>query len=317
MRKELTDLHLLLEIESPAEVRAEVLHLYRLCFPCAEALLFERCFADTIELFTGAYPGYQACKTEYHDLRHTLEVLLATARMIHSTILDGRTIDAHSAELALVAALMHDCGYIQRTGENGTGGQHTLTHVERSVDFFTDYGRAIGLDSDDIDRCCCMITVTSLAIQPDEIDYPDNDTELATKLVASADLLGQLADRIYLEKLLFLYREFREAGMSIFTSELDLLTKTCSFYTMVRKRLDEQLGGLDRSLLLHFRERWDIDRDLYNESITLNLQYLDRLVSEYREVYRKKLKRGGIVARIAREEAAQIDKGAAEAGIRK
>ncbi len=308
MQKQLADLHLLLEVESSDEVREEVRFLHRLSFPSMGSHLFDRCFDDTIRLFNGRYDGYQSCKTEYHDLRHTLEVLLATSRMIHSTILSGRPIPPHIAELSLLAALMHDIGYIQREGENGTGGQHTLVHVERSADFFEHYGESLGLTVQDNKRCCCMIMATSLAINPDSISYPDEDTELAAKLVATADLLGQLADRIYLEKLLFLYQEFREAGVMAYANELDLLTQTCAFYKMVRKRLDENLGKLDRTLLLHFRERWDIDRDLYRESIALNLQYLDRLAGEHREDYRNKLKRGGIVERIMRAEAAEGSK---------
>ena len=304
MQKQLTDLHLLLEVESPDEVREEVGHLFGLSFPCKVTPLFDRCFDDTIRLFNGLYKGYQSCRTGYHDLRHTMEVLLATSRMIHATILAGRAIPPHIAELALLAALMHDSGYIQRDRYNGTGGQYTLVHVERSADFFETYGKSIGLNKEDRQRCCCMIMATSLALNPDTISYPDEDTKLAAKLVASADLLGQLAYRIYLEKLLLLYQEFREAGVMSFANEFDLLTQTCSFYKMVRKRLDENLGKLDRSLLLHFRERWDIDRDLYRESIALNLQYLDRLAGEHRKDYRDRLKRGGIVERIKLVEAA-------------
>lgn len=303
MPRPLVDLHTLLEIDFDDEVRTEVRLIHGLSFPGTTAALFEHCFDDTIRLFSGQKEGYQPCRTEYHDLRHTMEVLLATARMIHAAILDGRKLSPHIGELALLAALMHDVGYIQREGETGTGGQYTLVHVERSADFFDTYGATLGLSDLDRQRCCCMITATSLAIDPDTLSYPDAETELAAKLVASADLLGQIADRIYLEKLLFLYQEFREAGVMAYANELDLLTQTCSFYKMVRQRLDHKLGGLDRSLLRHFQERWQIDRDLYAESITLNLQYLDKLVSEYREEYRNMLKRGGIVERIMKAEA--------------
>jgi HD superfamily phosphodiesterase len=302
MKKYIADLHLLLEGDSIEEIRDEVKRIYGLCFPDSATPRFDRCFDDTIRLFTGQYEGYQACKTEYHDLRHTMEVLLATARMIHATILDGTAITAHLAELSLLAALMHDIGYIQPEGENGTGGQYTLVHVERSAEFFAWYGETLGLGADDIARCCCIIMTTSLSIALGSINFPDKETELGAKLVASADLIGQLADRIYLEKLLFLYQEFREAGVMEFENELDMLTNTCSFYSMVRQRIDEQFDGLDRSLPLHFKVRWGMERNLYAESIALNLQYLDQLVNEFRDEYRKRLKRGGIVERILRTE---------------
>ena len=304
MKEQTVDLHTLLEVESVDEVRDEVILLHRLSFPGSSTLLFERCFADTVRLFSGNYEGYQACKTEYHDLRHTLEVVLATVRMTHAAVLSGRELHPHVAELALMSAMMHDTGYIQPTGENGTGGQYTLEHVERSAEFFLQYSDRLGLSEQDKERCCCIITATSLSIDPDEINFPDPDTELAAKLVASADLIGQLSDRLYLEKLLFLYQEFREAGIMAYANELDLLTKTCAFYKMVQQRLDEKLDGLDRLLHLHFKARWNIDSNLYHDSITLNFNYLEKLLKDSKDNYRSKLKRGGIVARIIRAEQA-------------
>lgn len=295
-------LHKLVDVESLDAVLAEARLIMLLITPGRAIPLFERCFADTVKLFMGGYDGYQACRTEYHDLRHTLEVLLATARMLHATILSGRKISPHGAELALIASLMHDIGYIQKLGESGTGGQHTLVHVERSAAFFEEYGQKLGLAPADIDACCCMIMATSLALDPDSISYRDPETELLAKLVGSADLLGQLADRLYLEKLLFLYREFLEAGVLDYPHEFDLLNQTRTFYGTVRQRLDESLGNLDQPLHLHFQERWQLDRNLYNDAIALNLQYLDIIIECHRDDYRNKLKRGGIVDRLMTSE---------------
>lgn len=295
-------LHKLVDSQSIDAVLAETRRIMTLACPGRPIPHFERCFEDTVRLFLGRYDGYQSCKTEYHDLRHTMEVLLATARMLHATILSGRTISPQGAELALIASLMHDIGYIQKSGDKGTGGQYTLVHVERSAAFFETYGEELGLAESDVEACCCMIMATSLALNPDSISYPDPETELLAKLVGSADLLGQLADRLYLEKLLFLYREFREAGVLAYSHEFDLLNKTRTFYGTVRRRLDENLGSLDKSLYLHFRERWLIDGDLYSQAIALNLQYLDVIIENHHDDYRQKLKRGGVVNRIMKSE---------------
>ena len=296
------DLQMLVDTENLDAVQAETRLIMELAFPGRPIPLFDRCFEDTVRLFRGRYEGYQSCKTEYHDLRHTLEVLLATARMIHAATLDGKSISPQLAELSLISSLMHDVGYIQKTGEKGTGGQYTLVHVERSAAFFELYGQNLGLAGADIEACCCMITATSLAIDPAAIRYRDPETELLAKIVASADLLGQMADRLYLEKLLFLYREFREAGMLAYPKEFDLLNQTRAFYTTVRRRLDEKLGSLDQTLYLHFRERWRMDRNLYSDAIALNLQYLDDIIENHQEDYRNKLKRGGVVDRIVSSE---------------
>ena len=67
--------------------------------------------------------------------------------------------------------------------------------------------------------------------------------------MGSADLLAQLADRLYLEKLLLLFMEFEEARLPEFETALELLQKTADFYDSVaRKRLDEQLGGVPAAI---------------------------------------------------------------------
>ena len=115
-------------------------------------------------------------------------------------------------------------------------------------------------------------------------------------------LLAQMADRLYLEKLFLLFKEFQEAALPGFDSELELLQKTEGFYEFVaKKRLEEDFGGIAKSMKSHFRARWDIDRDLYEESISNNIVYLKAVIqaceSNY-ECYGKSLKRGGILERI-------------------
>lgn len=300
MPSDAIQLQKLVDIDSVEAVRNEIHALNELCFPGRAMPLFGTCFDDTLRLFHGEYPGYQPCKTKYHDLRHTLETVLAAARLIHACVAGGRPISPHGAERALIAALMHDAGYILEEGESGTGGQHTLVHVERSADFMECYGTSLGLSNRDIDDCCCMITATSLAIPVDSISFFDDETELLAKIVGSADLLGQLSDRIYLEKLLYLYMEFEEAGISAISHEFELLCQTKSFFDLVMRRLEENLGALYTMMHLHFRERWQIDKDLYMESIKANMEYLEVVICEHKDDYRSKLKRGGIVERLTK-----------------
>jgi len=295
MSKERTLLHRLVDIDSVEAVHNEIRTLNELCFPGREMPLFERCLEDTLRLFRGEYKGYQPCKTKYHDLRHTLDVLLATSRLIHACLISGRSISSRGAERALIASLMHDTGYIQEEGEGGTGGQHTLTHVERSVIFMDRYGPVLGLSDSAINNCRCMITATSLTIPFDSIRFASEETELLAKVVGSADLMGQMADRLYLEKLLCLFKEFEEAGIFGIAHEFELLCQTKSFYTLVMRRLEGPLGALHQTSRLHFRERWQLDRDIYRESIEINMEYLEVLIHEHKEDYRSNLKRGGIV----------------------
>src|SRR5213075_2978592 len=69
-------------VEDPLHVGGSVIGLLAARYPGADLAALSHAFADTQALFRGAYPGYLACDTLYHDLRHTLDVSLASARLI-------------------------------------------------------------------------------------------------------------------------------------------------------------------------------------------------------------------------------------------
>jgi hypothetical protein len=99
-----------------------------------------------------------------------------------------------------------------------------------------------------------------------------------------------------------LFKEFEEAGLPGFDSELSLLRRTEEFYrTVAKRRLTEELGGLSTFMLAHFKHRWKVDRDFYAESISKNIEYLHYLVNvceESFECYLQNLRRGGIAKEI-------------------
>ena len=103
--------------------------------------------------------------------------------------------------------------------------------------------------------------------------------------------LDPVTDRAYLEKLLFLYYEFREAGVPGFDSEFDILKKTKSFYDIAMKRLDTDLSQVYRYAAEHFRARHGISTNLYIESIERQMKYLDGIIEDSSSNFRKKLKR--------------------------
>ena len=103
--------------------------------------------------------------------------------------------------------------------------------------------------------------------------------ELLAKLLGCADLIGQMADRIYLEKLFYLYREFEEGQVSDYSDEMDLLVKTLSFFPLVHRRFEEQLGGCDHLAKAHFSVRWNISRNLYHVAIEKQKHYLEHILA--------------------------------------
>ena len=61
----------------------EVGEIFSASFPSASATPLEQALEITRTLFEGRFPGYRACNSEYHDLRHTLSVILAVARLAY------------------------------------------------------------------------------------------------------------------------------------------------------------------------------------------------------------------------------------------
>jgi hypothetical protein len=90
-----------------------------------------------------------------------------------------------------------------------------------------------------------------------------------------------MADRNYQEKLPLLFMEFQEAGLEGFETPLELFKKTEEFYRSVaRKRMRNELEGVPSAARYHFRERWEIDKNLYEESIKYNIRRMKETVVE-------------------------------------
>lgn len=293
----------LVDMKDPESVFDEVRTTASMAFVGFDFKRLRGVFDDILRLFNGDYPGYLGCSTEYHDLFHTTDAFLAVARLLHGLHIEGRAPESRVAELCLISALMHDTGYIKEEGDApGTGAKYTSVHVERSVDFARNYFERNGFPREDYETCSRMISATDLNTKVKSIPFASAGEEMAAKALLAADLLGQMADRDYLEKLLFLYKELKEAGMMGLESEKELLAKTLSFYGMVKLRLETEMGHTERFMRNHFRERWGIDADLYTEAVEKNIRYLELVLEKHGEEHRKMLNRSGIVKRLSEEE---------------
>jgi len=116
----------------------------------------------------------------------------------------------------------------------GTGAKYTATHVRRSVDFLSRHGSQFSIPPERLEQIGRLILGTDLAIPWDTLSVQDEEERLSMEILAAADLLGQMADRSYLEKLLFLYYEFKEAGVGGYESAFDVLRKTAGFYGVIK-----------------------------------------------------------------------------------
>lgn len=243
--------------------------------------ILARVHGDVADLFGGRHPAYRASNTSYHDLEHTLSVVLATLRLLHGSALALGEVAPEPFLLGVAAAYFHDTGLIQHHEETqGTGARHTVGHEVRSAAVMRAFLEPLGIGAQDLDEAEAMIRCTELAGDPSQVPFRTPQAARAGLILGTADLAAQIADRNYLEKLPHLFREFEEAGLPGFSSELDLMLKTRSFYEQVaRPRMDGPLGGQMRYMVHHFRERWGIGQDLYALAISRNLAHLEHALT--------------------------------------
>jgi len=272
------------DLEHPAAVEmATKSILDRLYGEGYDSALLKQGFEVLVQAYRGSYPGLLRCDTLYHDLRHALETGLTMARLLdaHAKSLPPGSVDNIGGERALLGvllALFHDIGLLRRETEAEMwGAEFTPVHEERGVEFMR--------------RHLAQTTLASLAgqaelIMPTKLIFkmPDTwspaDRKLAS-MVASADLLSQLADCCYLEKCWnFLFLEFTAFGLagtpdSIYPDRETLMIKTYEFYSkLVVPRLEQEFSGVYRLLDAYYS-----GSDPYQKSIQRNLSYLDAILT--------------------------------------
>jgi hypothetical protein len=283
-------------MDDPWSVLNEVKTTVLMIFPTFDFGTIDLAFSDFVNLFAGNYPGYQKCNTRYHDLKHTTDTFMALARLIHGATTTGVTFTRQGVSLALISALMHDTGYIQTIDDRtGTGAKYTLSHVDLSIDFMSRYFNNKGYSREDFIFCQNIVNCTGVDVGIERIQFSNSENELLGKMLGTADLQSQMADRTYLEKLIYLYHEFREGGVAGYESELDLLKKTPDFYRVTLKRFEEELGGVWRHMRHHFRSRWDLDEDPYKKTIEEHIAYLKHTLRHHLDNYHKHLRRGCLI----------------------
>jgi hypothetical protein len=280
------------DVEDPDAVRDAVLELLAARYPGASLAPLQQAFDDVKALFVGRFPGYLPCDTPYHDLRHTLDMTLAMARLLDGhdrSVAEPERIGARRAMLGVIVALLHDSGYLKRASEAHieNGAVFTKIHVSRSADFLTRYLPRLGY-AEEAGAAAKLVHFTGYEMDIDDILLHDPKDRLLGCLVGTADLLGQMSDRMYLEKCReFLYPEFvwghiaRETladGREIvrYASPDDLMLKTPGFYEYVaRTRMQTKLAGVDRFAEAHFD-----GPSLYQNEIDRNMQFLKSAIEE-------------------------------------
>lgn len=277
----------LLDIRDNTAILREVKLTTSLVLPKFDFRIFDAAYKDIENLYLGHYAGFRECNTAYHDFRHTMLVLLAMSRLMHGASLQGVDFSEKEVNLGLISALMHDTGYIQSVDDfSGTGAKYTMIHISRGVHFISQYYAGNAYFSPDMKNFHDILSCTGAQTMIADVSFESENIALLGKMLGTADLLGQMADRLYLEKLMFLYNEFEEGGVPGFDSEVDLLRKTVSFYNRTKDRFQKDFGNVSRFMVDHFRDRWQINENVYEESIEKNIHYLTYILkASQKDIY--------------------------------
>jgi hypothetical protein len=237
-------------------VRAEVIAIYVSLFPGSSSEFLKCAFQWAEECFSGRHLEYQAIDAKYHDFEHTLQVTLCYVRLLagYKAARVAPTLTERMFELGVLAILLHDTGYLkQRSDTQGTGAKYTLTHVSRSTEFAGKLLREKGLPETEIRSVQNMIRCTGLNAELSSIPFQNELERTMGFALATADLLGQMAARDYIERLNILFQEFEESnrfndrrsGPGIYASAEELRRKTPEFWKeYVLPKIDGDFRGL-------------------------------------------------------------------------
>ncbi len=283
----------LVNMSVPEAVLEEVKYNFVHSYPIQEFGLIRDVFKDFMDLFNGRYKGYRSCNMPYHDILHSTDTLLVFSRIVDGYNIEKKVLPVKKVKTGIIAALFHDSGYIQRQNDtSGTGAKYTQVHEKRSIAFIRNYFRKLKLNREDFLTAKNIILCTDLKVSVSDIKFKTEEEKILGYMVGTSDLVAQMSERMYLEKLMLLYEEFKEAKISEFNSEYDFLKKTISFYEeVVKKRLEKDFKDVYKFLRTHFKERYHIDSSLYINAIETQLNYLKKILESSPESYRKRLKR--------------------------
>lgn len=244
----------------------------------------DKIYRDVEDLYSGKWPEFHACDTGYHNFEHISEVTLAAVRMMAgwNRANKDKKISFEYFKIGLVAAMFHDSGYIKDINDNaGTGAKYTFTHVPRSIEIALFYLKKNNWNEKSLNLVPLIIGKTEFnnPISFEENLKEDENLLLVTKIVGTADLIAQVADVFYLERLPALFAEFseaydfegrdklRERGVRMYDSVQEILSETLGFVEHFVLPRFEFFGRMDRYLSVFFKT----DRNPYLESISANL----------------------------------------------
>jgi hypothetical protein len=277
------------QVSSPGAVTEAVFATLVQAFPDEKFSRVRQAYVDFEKLFTGKWPGFLGCDTVYHDIQHTLDMSLAVARILTGhelTVPTNERLGASRVQLGMIVALFHDAGFIRSSEEDTIyrhGAELTQSHVRRSAELLKNYLPTIGL-ADQAEVAAIIVHFSGYEIPLDEILVDDPLDKRLGHLVATGDMIAQMADRCYLEKCRDrLFPEFVLGGVNMLTGDEvgklewtpeELLRRTPMFFEQV---MNDRLDGAFNSGYKYLEVLFG-GKNPYLESINQSMDYLQHII---------------------------------------
>ncbi|MFA7384088.1 MAG: GAF domain-containing protein [Desulfurivibrionaceae bacterium] len=238
---------------------------------------------DVADLYAGRWSSHEACTVTYHNFSHALDVCLAAARMLAgwNKAEQAQPLNKKYFQLGMAACLFHDAGYIKDKGDlAGEGGKFTLIHVDRSMKIAREYLTRRQWPTKEVDEVVRMIAITDYAKLPDLVRlFKDIRMKTVAQMVATADLVAQMAAPDYGQRMADLFAEFKEVyefenrealikkGAKVYKTSQEIKDGTIAFCEQFVVPTLRKLGRMDRYLSSFFGE----DINPYQKNIAANL----------------------------------------------
>ncbi|MCK9174734.1 MAG: hypothetical protein M0O96_05605 [Desulforhopalus sp.] len=264
----------------------EILHLAREITGSDVLVPLERLHYDIVAMFSGKDLDFKGNTMPYHTLRHTMMVALAAMRYLHGLHFNGHRISPQALLQGMFCTYFHDSGMLLKSDDPATSGVvYISTHEKRSAQFLTEYVKKRELPPFLTDGVGIIIAYTWLSQDPATFPPHSKQQQMLGQVVGAADLLAQMADRYYLESLPLLFDELERGKLNLSRNVMELMENTAIFYRdVVLPRFTTKYSEVFDAMQNHFFVRYGINRNFYVESIEKNLNYLQTILKQCRDL---------------------------------
>jgi hypothetical protein len=282
----------LVNMDSPEAVLEEVKYNFIQSYKIEEFRPVREAFENFQALYSGNYTGYKGFSNPYHDLKHSTDTFLALSRMVDGYNLENKKLPVDKVVLGLIVSLFHDSGYIRKKKERSTAKISDTQYISRSTEFIKQYLKKNKYSEKDISVAVKMLECTSLDAEPSKIKFGGSAAKTIGYMVGTSDLVGQMSTRTYLEKLLSLFNELKEANIIKKKDVSEILKDKIDFYRIrIWERFDGDFDGVFAYHTVHFMKRYGVECNLYIDSIEKQVVYLEEIMENSPRSFEKKLKR--------------------------